>query len=49
MVEPAFEQMLIDAGIELTLDSSPDKFRQSLAADVTLWTPIVRAIGLKID
>ncbi len=49
VAEPAFKQMLIDAGIEPTLDSSPEKFRRSLAADVALWTPVVNALGLKID
>jgi tripartite-type tricarboxylate transporter receptor subunit TctC len=47
--DATFKQMLIDAGIEPTLDSSPEKFRQSLAADVALWTPVVKALGLKID
>jgi len=49
VAEPAFKQMLVDAGIEPTLDSSPEKFRQSLTADVALWTPVVKALGLKID
>jgi tripartite-type tricarboxylate transporter receptor subunit TctC len=49
VAEPAFKQMLIDAGIEPTLDSNPEKFRESLAADVALWAPIVNALGLKID
>jgi tripartite-type tricarboxylate transporter receptor subunit TctC len=49
VAEPAFKQMLIDAGIEPTLDSNPEKFRRSLAADVALWTPVVSALGLKID
>jgi tripartite-type tricarboxylate transporter receptor subunit TctC len=49
VAEPAFKQMLIEAGIEPTLDSNPDKFRESLAADVALWAPIVKALGLKID
>src|SRR3954470_16356483 len=49
VAEPAFRQMLSDAGIEPMLDSTPEKFRQALAADVTLWTPIVKALGLKID
>ena len=49
VAESAFKQMLIDAGIEPTLDSNPEKFRRSLAADVALWTPIVKALGLKID
>jgi tripartite-type tricarboxylate transporter receptor subunit TctC len=47
--EPAYKQMLIDAGIEPTLDSNPEKFRQSLAADVALWTPVVKALALKIN
>ena len=42
-------RMLIDAGIEPTLDSDPEKFRRSLAADVALWTPVVKALGIKID
>src|SRR5882672_2254450 len=49
VADPAFQQMLIDAGIEPTPDSSPEKFRQSLAADVALWAPVVKALGLKID
>jgi tripartite-type tricarboxylate transporter receptor subunit TctC len=49
VAEPAYKQMLIDAGIEPTLDSNPEKFRRSLAADVALWAPIVNALALKID
>jgi len=46
---PSYQQLLIEAGIEPAPDSTPDKFRRSLAADVALWTPIVKALGLKID
>jgi tripartite-type tricarboxylate transporter receptor subunit TctC len=49
LAEPAYRQMLIDAGIEPTLDSNPEDFRRSLAADVALWAPVVKALGLKID
>src|SRR5207244_9750538 len=49
LAEPAYKQMLIDAGMESTLDSNPEKFRRSLAADVALWTPVVKALGLKIE
>src|SRR5262249_19730547 len=49
IAEPAYKQMLIDAGIEPTLDSNPEKFRRSLAADVALWTPVVKALALTID
>jgi hypothetical protein len=41
--------MLIDAGMESTLDSNPEKFRRLLAADIALWTPVVKALALKID
>jgi tripartite-type tricarboxylate transporter receptor subunit TctC len=49
IAEPVFQRMLIDAGIEPTLDSNPEKFRRSLAADVALWTPVIKALGIKID
>ena len=49
VAEPAFKRMLIEAGIDPALDSSPEKFRQSLAADVALWAPVVKSLGLKID
>jgi tripartite-type tricarboxylate transporter receptor subunit TctC len=49
VAERAYQQLLIEGGIEPTPDSSPDKFRSSLAADVALWTPVVKALGLKID
>ena len=49
VAEAAYRQSMIDAGMESTLDSNPEKFRKILAADVTLWTPIVKALGLKVD
>jgi tripartite-type tricarboxylate transporter receptor subunit TctC len=49
LAEPAYRQTLIAAGMESTPDSSPQKFRQSLAADVALWTPVVKALALKLD
>jgi tripartite-type tricarboxylate transporter receptor subunit TctC len=44
-----FQQMLIEAGLEPDLDSTPEKFRRALEGDVAHWTPVVNAIGLKID
>jgi tripartite-type tricarboxylate transporter receptor subunit TctC len=49
IAEPAYQQMLLNVGIEPTPDSSPEKFRRSLADDVALWAPVVKALGLKID
>jgi tripartite-type tricarboxylate transporter receptor subunit TctC len=49
LAERAFQQVLIEAGIEPTPDSSPEQFRRMLADDIMLWTPVVTALGLKID
>lgn len=49
VAEPTYKQMLTDAGMEAPPDSNPEKFRQTLAGDIALWTPIVKALGLKID
>jgi hypothetical protein len=39
----------METGFEPTPGSSPEKFRRMLAGDVVLWTPIVKALALKID
>jgi hypothetical protein len=49
LAEAAYQQMLIETGFELITDSTPEKFRLSLAADVAQWTPVVEALALKID
>jgi tripartite-type tricarboxylate transporter receptor subunit TctC len=49
VAEAAFQQMLSDAGIEAALDSNPERFRQSLAADIALWEPVVKSLALRID
>ncbi len=49
VAEPAWQEMLIDAGIEPIVDSNPEHFRRSLAADVALWSPVVMALGVRID
>jgi tripartite-type tricarboxylate transporter receptor subunit TctC len=49
VAEPGYRQMLIDAGMEAPLNSGPETFRESLAADVALWAPVMKALGLKLD
>jgi len=49
MADQAFVQLLIASGFEPDLDSTPGKFRRSLEDDIAHWTPIVQALGLKID
>jgi tripartite-type tricarboxylate transporter receptor subunit TctC len=47
--DPAWQEMLIESGIEPIVDSDPEQFRRSLAADVALWSPVVKALGVRID
>ena len=49
VAEPGYRQMLLDAGMEAPVNSNPETFRQSLAADVALWAPVVKSLGLKLD
>ena len=49
VADPAFQQILIDAGIEPTPNSNPEAFRLSLAEDLVVWAPVIKALELKID
>jgi hypothetical protein len=46
--EPSWEK-LIDSGFEASPDTTPEKFRRRLEADVAFWTPVVEALALKIN
>ena len=49
LADHAYQKMLFDGGFEPTADPTPEKFRQSLAADIALWTPVIKALGLHSD
>jgi tripartite-type tricarboxylate transporter receptor subunit TctC len=49
LADANYQQTFVDAGMEATTDSSADKFRQSLADDIALWSPIVRSLNLKLE
>jgi tripartite-type tricarboxylate transporter receptor subunit TctC len=49
VAEPDYKQMLMEAGMESTLNSSPEAFGRTLTADVAFWAPVVKALGLRID
>jgi tripartite-type tricarboxylate transporter receptor subunit TctC len=49
LAEPAYQRLLVEGGFEPVLDSNPEKFRESLAADIALWAPVVNSLGLKLD
>ena len=49
VADASFKQLLDEAGIASLPDSNPDKLRQALAADIALWAPVVKSLGLKVD
>jgi tripartite-type tricarboxylate transporter receptor subunit TctC len=49
LAERAYQQFLIDGCFEPDVDSNSDKFRRLLEEEVARWTPVVKALGLKID
>jgi tripartite-type tricarboxylate transporter receptor subunit TctC len=44
-----YQDFLTKSGFEPDVDSSPEKFRQLIQAEILKWTPIVDAMGIKID
>jgi tripartite-type tricarboxylate transporter receptor subunit TctC len=49
MEDDNFRTMLIDAGMEPYRHSTPEKTAQFLEQDIARWTPVFRAIGLKLN
>jgi tripartite-type tricarboxylate transporter receptor subunit TctC len=49
LAERSYQDMLVGAGFEPDVDSSPEKFRREIEAEIAKWTPIVRSIGIQID
>jgi tripartite-type tricarboxylate transporter receptor subunit TctC len=49
LADPAYRQKLIEAGFEVSPDTTPEKFRRRLDDDVAFWLPLVRRLGLKVD
>ena len=47
--DQAFQQKLVELGFEPDLNSTPETFRRSLEADIAQWSPVVKALDLKID
>jgi tripartite-type tricarboxylate transporter receptor subunit TctC len=49
LADPAYQAMLVETGFEPDADSSPEKFGERIEAEIAKWTPIVKALGIKID
>jgi tripartite-type tricarboxylate transporter receptor subunit TctC len=49
MADREFQQAFIASGFEPYVDSSPDKARRFVDEEIARWTPIIKAIGLKLE
>jgi tripartite-type tricarboxylate transporter receptor subunit TctC len=49
LAEPTYQKMLSETGMEAAVDASPESLRQALAADIALWSPVVKALELKLE
>jgi tripartite-type tricarboxylate transporter receptor subunit TctC len=49
LAQRTYQKMLIEAGFEPDIDSTPEKFRRLIEDDLARWAPLVKAIGLKLD
>jgi tripartite-type tricarboxylate transporter receptor subunit TctC len=49
LAEPAYQQMLISGTFEPQPDLNPEQYRRYVEEELARWTPIVRAMGLKLD
>jgi tripartite-type tricarboxylate transporter receptor subunit TctC len=49
MSEEDAQKSLIDQGMEPVTDSSPEKTLRFVEEDIVRWTPVIRAIGLKLN
>jgi tripartite-type tricarboxylate transporter receptor subunit TctC len=49
LVSEEVRKNLIEQGLEPYPDSTPEKTRRFVEADIARWTPVIRAIGLKLN
>jgi tripartite-type tricarboxylate transporter receptor subunit TctC len=49
LADANYQRTFVEAGMESTPDSGPEEFRQSLGADIALWAPVVKSLGLRLD
>jgi tripartite-type tricarboxylate transporter receptor subunit TctC len=49
LADPGYQAMLVESGFEPDADSSPEKFGKRIEDEIAKWTPIVKALGIKID
>ena len=48
MSDHEFREKLIASGLEPYLDSSPEAAQRFVQSEIARWTPVIKAIGLKV-
>ena len=49
IADQELQRMFTNSGIEPDLDASPQKAQRLLVDEIARWTPVIKAIGLKLD
>jgi tripartite-type tricarboxylate transporter receptor subunit TctC len=49
MADMEFRQALVASGFEPQVDSNFEKARRFVEDEIARWTPIIKAIGLKLE
>jgi tripartite-type tricarboxylate transporter receptor subunit TctC len=49
MAEKAFQTFLLESGLELQPDSTPEELRRILSSEVERWTPVIKGMGLQLE
>ena len=49
MADPAFRELLVRSGFEPQPDPSLDAARRIVDEEIARWTPVIKAVGLKLD
>ena len=49
LTEPDYQKALVASGFELVANSGPDEAKRYMAEEKTRWTPVIKAIDLKVQ
>jgi tripartite-type tricarboxylate transporter receptor subunit TctC len=49
LVDPTYQQTLISQAVIPVTDWTPERFNQFMAEDVARWSPLVKAIGVRLE
>ena len=49
MADSAYRQSLVDAAVIPVTDWTPERFNQFMTEEVARWSPLVKAIGVRLD